>query len=85
MASGSNVQGNLTEAGRLIDAAASAGAQVIVLPENFSHMGMAEEDKIVLAEVIGHGLLQEFISEQAKKYQIWIIAGTIPIKSMPRV
>jgi len=81
MASGSNVQGNLTEAVRLMEGAANAGAQLIVLPENFSHMGMEEEDKIKLAETIGEGPVQEFIAEQARKNQVWIVAGTLPIKS----
>ena len=81
MASGSNVQGNLTEAARLIDAAAAAGAKIVVLPENFSHMGMQEEDKIELAESIGKGPVQEFLTEQARKNQIWLVSGTISIKS----
>ncbi len=81
MASGSNVQGNLTEAGRLIDAAVAEGAKLIVLPENFAHMGMEEEDKLGLAETIGEGPIQEYLSEQAKNNHIWLISGTIPIKT----
>jgi len=81
MASGPNVQGNLTEAAGLIAGAVSAGAKLIVLPENFSHMGMEEEDKLALAELPGDGPVQTFLSEQAKKHQAWIVAGTIPIKS----
>ena len=81
MASGSNVQGNLTEASRLIDSAVTAGAKLIVLPENFSHMGMHEKDKLTLSESIGEGAIQEFLAEQARQKQIWLVAGTIPIKS----
>jgi len=81
MASGSNVQGNLTEAARLIDAAVAAGANLIVLPENFSHMGMQEEDKLALAESPAGGPVQMFLSEQARKNRTWIVAGTIPLKS----
>ena len=50
MASGTNVLANLTEAARLIRDAAQAGAQVVVLPENFAIMGMAEEDKVSVVD-----------------------------------
>jgi deaminated glutathione amidase len=46
MASGPNVNANLLEAGRLIGRAAGAGARLVVLPENFAVMGMAETDKV---------------------------------------
>ncbi len=81
MASGSHVQGNLTEAGRLIDTAVKAGAKMVVLPENFSHMGMQDEDTIEFAEPLGSGPIQEFLAEQARKNQIWVVSGTIPIQS----
>jgi len=50
MASGSNVQGNINEARRLISDAAEQGAKLVVLPENFSHMGMEESDVLTIAE-----------------------------------
>ena len=39
MASSPNVNANLLEAGRLITKAVEAGAQLVVLPENFAIMG----------------------------------------------
>jgi len=36
MASGPNVPANLTEAGRLISRSVDAGAELVVLPENFA-------------------------------------------------
>ena len=54
MASGSNIQGNLTEAGRLISQAVGAGASLVVLPENFAHMGIEETDKLDIAEAAGN-------------------------------
>ena len=44
-------------------------------------MGMHETDKLRLAEKIGIGDIQETLSNLAKKYNLWIIAGTIPIQS----
>lgn len=96
MASGSNINGNISEASRLISDAAAQGAKLIVLPENFSHMGMAEADVLTVAEdFIGgsekrcrveddrqtHCQVQAFLSSIAKEKGIWIVGGTIPLKS----
>jgi nitrilase len=82
MATGPQVQANLMEVGRLIKDAAERGAKLVVLPENFPIMGVQETDKVKVAEVFGEGVIQSFISQQAKKYRIWIVAGTIPLRSL---
>lgn len=79
MASGPNVNSNLIEAGRLIAMAAGAGAQLIVLPENFAIMGMADTDAIKVREADGEGPIQSFLSDQASKHNVWIVGGTIPL------
>jgi nitrilase len=79
MASGPNVNSNLIEAGRLIAMAANAGAELVVLPENFAIMGMAETDKVTVREADGDGPIQNFLAEQAKKHKIWLVGGTIPL------
>jgi len=81
MASGSNVSANLIEVEREIRKASKAGAGLIVLPESFSIMGHDDSEQIGVAEDEGAGPIQHFLSEQAKKYNVWLIAGTIPIKS----
>jgi nitrilase len=81
MASGPQVQANLMEAGRLIKEAAERGASLVVLPETFAMMGAHETDRVKIAETFGEGPIQTFISQQAKKYGVWIVAGTIPIRS----
>lgn len=81
MASGPNVGANLTEAGRLIAQAADAGAKLVVLPENFALMGMTEQDKVKVRETNGQGPMQEFLQEQARKNQVWIVGGTIPLQA----
>ncbi|WP_455376095.1 carbon-nitrogen hydrolase family protein [Kaarinaea lacus] len=81
MASGPNVNANLIEVGRLIDVAADEGADFVVLPENFAIMGMKEQDKVKISEPLGDGPIQAFLSETAKKYGIWLVGGTIPLKS----
>lgn len=80
MASGTNVSANLNEVSKQISLAVDSGAKLVVLPETFSIMGMQDADQLKVAEDEGVGPIQEFISEQAKKNKIWIIAGTIPLK-----
>ena len=80
MASGTNVSANLNEISNQISSAVKAGAKLIVLPENFAIMGLQDTDQVKVAEDEGTGPIQKFLSEQAKKNKVWIIAGTIPLK-----
>ncbi len=79
MASSPNVDANLREAGRLISQAADAGAELVVLPENFAIMGIEEEDKVAVRETQGDGPIQAFLSEQAKQHNVWLVGGTVPL------
>ena len=79
MASGPNVAANLAEAERLIAAAVKQGAKLIALPEYFAIMGLKDTDKVAIKETEGHGLIQSFLSRIAKKHQIWLIGGSLPL------
>lgn len=79
MASGTNVSANLIEVSRQILSATQAGAKLIVLPENFAFMGMKNKDQLAICEQDGVGPIQEFLSEQAKKNKVWLVAGTFPL------
>lgn len=79
LASGPQVAANLGEAERQIAAAAKAGAQLIVLPENFAIMPQKEADRLSVAEKDGRGPIQDFLSAQAQRHQTWIVGGTIPL------
>lgn len=81
MASGPNVQANLDQAERLITEAVVQSAKLIVLPENFSFMGKTDAERMPYAETDGDGMVQRFLSEQAKKHAIWLVGGTVPIKT----
>ncbi len=81
MASGPNVSANLIEAGRLIESAVAAGARMVVLPENFAVMGMDEQDKVEIREREGEGPIQEFLSRQAARHELWIVGGTVPLEA----
>jgi len=81
MASGPNVNANLLEAERLIANAAAEKAELVVLPENFALMGLKESDKVAIGETESGGELQNFLSQQAKKHGMWIVGGTIPMRT----
>ena len=79
MASGPNVEGNLSEARRLIAKAAEQGARLVVLPEFFAIMGMTDQDKVKVREQPGKGPIQAFLSETARQHKIWLVGGSIPL------
>src|SRR6266566_5953461 len=81
MTSGTDVDANLREAGRLIAAAARAGSRLAVLPENFSGMLKSESDRLALAEVDGSGPVQDFLAEQSRTHRLWLVGGTLPIRA----
>ncbi|MFP4246518.1 MAG: carbon-nitrogen hydrolase family protein [Halochromatium sp.] len=81
MASGPNTTANLLETERLIHLAAEAGAGLVVLPENFAFMGKRDRDLLHLAEPDGKGQLQDFLAKTASRYGVWLVGGTIPLRS----
>lgn len=81
MASGPTVTANLEEAFRLIEEAAAKGAQLVVLPEYFCIMGMKDTDKLAVREQPGEGEIQNFLSEAAKRFGIWLAGGSVPLVS----
>ena len=82
MVSSPSVAENLATAAMLLAQAADAGAQLAVLPENFTLMGRSEDDKVAVRERAGDGPLQTFLAEQAAKHRIWLVGGTIPLHAV---
>lgn len=81
MVSVSNPEINIQTADRLLKLAKSQGAELAVLPEYWSIMGLRDTDKVAFAEQSGQGVLQTFLAQMAKDLQMTIIGGTIPLKS----
>jgi len=81
MNSSRDVAANLADAKSLLAEAAGRGAKVALLPENFACLSDNEHDKLAVAETLGNGPIQQFLSEQAEQLSMAIIAGTIPISS----
>ncbi len=79
MASGSNIDANLLEVEEIVSAAVAAGAELVVLPENFAFLGKTESELCALREKEGDGPLQQFLSQLAQRHSIWVVGGTIPL------
>ncbi|CEG57325.1 carbon-nitrogen hydrolase family protein [Legionella fallonii] len=82
MVSSTKVTENLLQVEHYMAQAKNEQVELIVLPENFAFMGMNDTDKLQIAETYGDGPIQQKISQLAKKFGIWIVAGTIPLKGM---
>jgi deaminated glutathione amidase len=81
MVSTPDVAENMDTCARLLAQAAGAGAQLVTLPEYWPIMGMRDTDKVAHAEVAGAGPIQEFMAAQAREHGIWLIGGTLPLRS----
>src|SRR5690625_4856603 len=85
MVSGTDLQENLNEAERLIAQAAELGAQLIALPEFFCLMGREDQDKVKIAEDFGQGQIQSNLADWARKYNAYIVAGSVPLRSPEQI
>ena len=79
MVSSPQVADNLAQARTLLEQAAQLGAELAVLPEYFSTMGLRDSDKLALAEAFGHGAAQDFLARSARELGLWIVGGTLPL------
>ena len=87
MVSSTRVADNLASAARSIEQAKKLGAQVVVLPEYFCIMGAKDTDKVAVAEDYRGDNpddatpIQWAMQQLARQHQIYLVAGTIPLKS----
>ena len=81
MTTGADRDANLAIARDLLREAAAGGASVAALPENFAFMGVKEADKQAIAESDGAGPIQDFLAATARELGLWIVGGTIPLRT----
>jgi nitrilase len=81
MVAGGDVGVNLAQAAPLVDAAARAGAELVVLPEYFGIMGARATDKLAAREADGEGRQQVFLSECARRHRVFVVGGSVPIET----
>ena len=74
-----SIESNLSNTSKLIQDAVDQGAQLVVIPENFAHLGRSDFAAIGLSESQPQGLVRQFLSDQAAQHGIWLVAGTLPI------
>mgnify|MGYP000312219657 CR=1 FL=1 len=81
MSSDDNLDKNLSKVNDFVSIAVAQGAEIVFLPENFFFMGKSEKQKLELAENYGHGKIQDTLTELSRDKQVWIVGGTLPIKT----
>ena len=81
MCSSDQLNDNLETVTSQVGLAVSKGAQMVVLPENFALMAKHSAQLLSVAETLGKGAIQDFLSGLSKKHACWIVAGSMPIRS----
>ncbi|MEO5349357.1 MAG: carbon-nitrogen hydrolase family protein [Magnetococcus sp. YQC-3] len=71
---------NLREAEGWMLAAVQRGAELLVLPENFSFMGRTEEEKRRHWEDPVDGPSLAFLRAFAGRHGVWVVGGSIPLR-----
>lgn len=79
--SSTSLDDNIACVENLIANAVEQGAEWVVLPEYWAIMGQNETDKVEIAEDFGNGRLQSIMANWAKRFNITLFGGTIPLKS----
>lgn len=75
-----NMAHNLGRASQLIADAARQGAQFITLPENVAFMAKDAEELYANAYFPEHHPALSHFQACAKKHQVWLLVGSIPVK-----
>jgi nitrilase len=81
MVSGLDVARNLADAADLIAEAVNAGAELVGLPEYFPIIGAEDALLAGASEPFGEGRIQDWVRETARSHGIWLLAGSIPLRS----
>ena len=82
LVSGADIAANLAACRRQLEAAAGAGARLVVLPENFAVFG-GDTRGCGQRELDAHGPVRAWLAEQASGLGLWIVAGTLPTVTLP--
>jgi len=86
LSSQADVESNLTQCGHWVEQAARAGAELVVLPENFAFFG-PDTERSRVAEPLssaadpGPGPIQHALSGWARRHAMTLVGGGMPILS----
>jgi deaminated glutathione amidase len=79
LTSGADLERNLDRCRALIEEAATMGAKLIVLPENFAFLGEHETAKMAVAEAVpGDGRILSTMRQIARERQVELVLGGMP-------
>ncbi|MCL2076024.1 MAG: carbon-nitrogen hydrolase family protein [Betaproteobacteria bacterium] len=81
MVSGCDVARNLADAALLIAKAVDSGAELIGLPEYFPVIGVDDSLPVAASEPYEQGPIQDWLKETAARHGVWLLAGSIPLRS----
>jgi nitrilase len=81
MVSTPDVGRNLAAARRLMEQAAADGVRLVALPEYFCLLGRNDRDKLGVAEALDDGPIQAHLAAAARQLGLWVIGGTLPLKT----
>ncbi|TBV04090.1 carbon-nitrogen hydrolase family protein [Phytopseudomonas dryadis] len=79
MVSQDDIAANLAQAHRLLERAATQGARLAVLPENFAALGRRDSAQLARQEARGEGPVLPWLKRTARDLSLWIVAGTLPL------
>lgn len=80
LVSGPEVDKNLDIVEEFLAQLSTEEQTLVVLPECFACFGAGDKFLLQVAEAKGDGPIQSRLQQMAKKYNVWLVAGTIPLK-----
>ncbi|WNC68120.1 carbon-nitrogen hydrolase family protein [Thalassotalea nanhaiensis] len=72
---------NLTCIETILSTLPTSDEHLVVLPEACLYFGGKDGKQIEFAEPLGKGFMQKRLAELAEKYNVFLLAGTIPLQS----
>lgn len=84
MSSRPDPQDNLAIVAKLLEQLPAARPQLVVLPEAFSCFGAGDRAQLAMAETYKDGEVQKQLAALAKKHEVYLVGGTLPIDAGER-
>lgn len=81
LSSQADLSQNLERAREQVRRAASRGAELVLLPENFAFFG-PEADKRAVAQPLAGGVISSALSDMAKESSVFVVGGGFPEQSV---
>jgi len=84
MSSRPDSQDNLAIVAKLLEQLPAARPQLVVLPEAFSCFGAGDRAQLAMAEPYKDGEVQKQLAALAKKHEVYLVGGTLPVDAGER-